>query len=155
MPQVRALLLLLCFAAPAHADLYRWIDPETGSVKLSSLPPSDSGVNAEVVSYRAPPAPKPPATAAVSKSSTTGNAVQVLETRWSEIMKQLTGLTPQDFQRGGEGLKQHIEAYEAVRVELDRLDPAGAARRNAESTSVFDRLRQGFAAQFSPVPPGR
>ena len=152
---MRALLLLLCLAAPAHADLYRWIDPETGSVKLSSLPPSDSGVNAEVVSYRAPPAPKPPATAAVSRSSTAGNSIQVLETRWSEIMKQLTGLTPQDFQRGGEGLKQHIEAYEAVRVELDRLDPAGAARRNAESTSVFDRLRRGFAAQFSPVPPGR
>ena len=152
---MRALLLLLCFAAPAHADLYRWIDPETGSVKLSSVPPSDAGVNAEVVSYRAPAAPKPAATAAVSKSSTAGNSIQVLETRWSEIMKQLTGLTPQDFQRGGEGLKQHIEAYEAVRVELDRLDPAGAARRNAESTSVFDRLRRGFAAQFSPVPPGR
>jgi len=152
---MRALLLLACVAFPAHADLYRWIDPETGSVKLSSLPPSDSGVNAEVVSYRAPAAPKPAATAAVSKSSTAGNSIQVLETRWSEIMKQLTGLTPQDFQRGGEGLKQHMEAYEAVRVELDRLDPAGAARRNAESTSVFDRLRQGFAAQFSPVPPGR
>ena len=152
---MRALLLLLCFAAPAHADLYRWIDPETGSVKLSSVPPSDAGVNAEVVSYRAPAAPKPAATAAVSKSSTAGNSIQVLETQWSEIMKQLTGLTPQDFQRGGEGLKQHIEAYEAVRVELDRLDPAGAARRNAESTSVFDRLRRGFAAQFSPVPPGR
>ena len=152
---MRALLLLLCFAAPAHADLYRWIDPETGSVKLSSVPPSDAGVNAEVVSYRAPAAPKPAATAAVSKSSTAGNSIQVLETQWSEIMKQLTGLTPQDFQRGGEGLKQHIEAYEAVRVELDRLDPAGAARRRAESTSVFDRLRRGFAAQFSPVPPGR
>ena len=147
---MKALLLLACVAFPAHADLYRWIDPETGSVKLSSLPPSE-GVNAEVVSYRAQAVPKPPATAAVSRSSTT----QVLETRWSEIMKQLTGLTPQDFQRGSEGLKQHMEAYEAVRVELDRLDPAGAARRNAESTSVFDRLRQGFGAQFSPVPPGQ
>ena len=147
---MKALLLLLCFAAPAHADLYRWIDPETGSVKLSSLPPSE-GVNAEVVSYRAPAVPKPPVTAAVSRSST----AQVLETRWSEIMKQLTGLTPQDFQRGSEGLKQHMEAYEAVRVELDRVDPAGAARRNAEATSVFDRLRQGFGAQFSPVPPGQ
>jgi uncharacterized protein DUF4124 len=149
---MKALLLLLCFAAPAHADLYRWIDPETGSVKLSSVPPSDSSVSAEVVSYRAPALPKPPATAAVSKSSST---VQVLEARWSELMTRLTGLTPQDFQRGGEGLKQHIEAYEAVRVELDRLDPAGVARRNAESTSLIDRLRQGFAAQFSTLPPGQ
>jgi DNA-directed RNA polymerase specialized sigma54-like protein len=70
-------------------------------------------------------------------------------------MTRLTGLTPQDFQRGGEGLKQHIEAYEAVRVELDRLDPAGVARRNAESTSLIERLRQGFAAQFSTLPPGQ
>ena len=30
-----------CFCAPrpAAADLYRWIDPETGSVKFSSYPP--------------------------------------------------------------------------------------------------------------------
>src|SRR5213075_2292276 len=147
---MKALLLLLCLAAPAHADLYRWIDPETGSVKLSSVPPSDSGVSAEVVSYRAPAVPKPSATAAVSRASTT----QVLETRWSELMTKLTGLTPQDFQRGGEGLKQHMEAYEAVRAELDRLDPAGVARRNAESTTVIDRLRQGFAAQFGTVSPG-
>lgn len=33
-----ALLLLLC-AAPALADLYRWVDPQTGSVKFSSYPP--------------------------------------------------------------------------------------------------------------------
>ena len=34
---MKALLLLLCFAAPAYADLYRWIDPESGSVKLSRM----------------------------------------------------------------------------------------------------------------------
>ncbi len=33
------LLLLGIFAAPALADLYRWVDPETGSVKYSSYPP--------------------------------------------------------------------------------------------------------------------
>jgi hypothetical protein len=48
-----------------------------------------------------------------------------------------------------------MEAYEAVRAELDRLDPAGAARRRNESTSVLERLRQGFGAQFSTVPPGQ
>ncbi|HEY8067461.1 MAG TPA: DUF4124 domain-containing protein [Burkholderiales bacterium] len=32
-------VLLLLHAAPAAADLYRWIDPETGSVKFSSYPP--------------------------------------------------------------------------------------------------------------------
>jgi hypothetical protein len=27
------------FAGPAAADLYRWVDPETGSVKFSNFPP--------------------------------------------------------------------------------------------------------------------
>lgn len=27
------------FSGPAAADLYRWVDPETGSVKFSSYPP--------------------------------------------------------------------------------------------------------------------
>ncbi|HYL26160.1 MAG TPA: DUF4124 domain-containing protein, partial [Burkholderiales bacterium] len=28
-------------AAPAHADLYRWVDPDTGSVTFSNLPPAN------------------------------------------------------------------------------------------------------------------
>ncbi|OFZ87230.1 MAG: hypothetical protein A2W21_01775 [Betaproteobacteria bacterium RBG_16_66_20] len=34
-------LLTVCLfqAGPAAADLYRWVDPETGSVKFSSYPP--------------------------------------------------------------------------------------------------------------------
>jgi len=32
-------MVLLFMAQAALADLYRWIDPETGSVKLSSYPP--------------------------------------------------------------------------------------------------------------------
>jgi len=148
---MKALLLFFCLVAPAHADLYRWIDPDTGSVKLSSLPPSESGINAEIVPYRAPASPKPPAAPAKPAAS----LVQALQAKWSEILTQITGLSTQDFQRGGEGLKQHLEAYEAVRVELDRIDPAGAARRRAESDSLVDRVKQGLAAQFSPAPPGQ
>lgn len=151
---MRALLFLGCVALPAHADLYRWVDPETGSVKLSSLPPSDPTVGAELVPYKSPALPKPPAAPAVAKPAATAS-LPALQLRWTELMTQLTGLTPQDFNRGSDGLKQHMEAYEAVRAELDRMDPAGAARRNAESTSIFDRLRQGFAAQFSTTPPGQ
>lgn len=151
---MRALVLLACVALPAHAELYRWIDPETGSVKLSSLPPADPTVGAELVPYKAPAARKPPATPAVSKPAAAAS-LPALQARWSELLTQLTGVTPQDFSRGSEGLKQHMEAYEAVRAELDRMDPGGAARRNAESTSIFEKLKQGFAAQFSTVPPGQ
>jgi hypothetical protein len=152
---MRALALLLFIAAPAHADLYRWVDPESGSVKLSTLPPSDPRINAEVVPFRHPAAPAPQAAAAPPKPQPAASPLAALEARWSEILTQLTGAQSQDFSRSSEGLRQHMEAYEAVRVELDRLDPAGAARRRAESTSLIDRLRQGFGSAFSPAPPGR
>ena len=32
-------VLFLAWAGPVAADLYRWVDPETGSVKFSSYPP--------------------------------------------------------------------------------------------------------------------
>ena len=148
---MRALLLLALVSLPAHADLYRWIDPETGSVKLSSLPPSDASINAQVVPYKAPGLPK----AAEAPAKPAATMVQALQAKWSEVLTQITGLSPQDFQRGGEGLKQHLEAYEAVRVELDRIDPAGAARRRAESEGLLEKVKRGFAAQFSPTPLGQ
>jgi hypothetical protein len=63
------------------------------------------------------------------------------------MLSQLTGTSSQDLSRGGEGLRQKMEAYEAVRAELDRVDPAGAARRANESRSVLERLRQGFGGK--------
>src|SRR4051812_24516986 len=153
---MRAWVLLLCVAAPAHADLYRWIDPETGSVKLSSMPPSDPTIGAEILPYKAPAAPKPPPVPLETKpaAAVTGD-VGSLQARFSELLAQLAGVKPQDFGRAGEGIRQQVAAYEAVRAELDRLDPAGAARRQSESTSLFDRLKQGLAAQFSTTPPGK
>ena len=156
---MRLLAALLFVALPAHADLYRWIDPETGSIKFSNLPPSDASIKAEVIPSRVPappPAPaKPKPVAEPSAAAAGAGPVAALEGRWSELLTQLTGVAPSDFNKGAEGLRQHMEAYEAVRVELDRLDPSGAARRKRESTSMLDRLKQGFAAQFSTTPPGQ
>jgi len=52
---VRVLALSLILSLPAHADLYRWVDPATGSVKFSTLPPADPRLQAEIVPYRGPP----------------------------------------------------------------------------------------------------
>lgn len=54
-------------AAPASADLYRWVDPDTGSTKYSSYPPPWFGDPArerrapkvEVIPTLAPAAAKP------------------------------------------------------------------------------------------------
>jgi uncharacterized protein DUF4124 len=137
----RFLLLGLALALPAYADLYRWIDRETGSVKYSNLPPPwygdplREGVSPAVEVLRYQPAGKPPAEAA------TGGIAQ-LEERWRSML-QFLSIMPQraDFDRAGQGFRQQIQAFEAVRAELDRQDPAGAARRRAEQASVLERLR--------------
>ena len=92
-------------------------------------------------------------TAEVAASKPAANPIEVLQARLTELMTQLTGASPQDFARAGEGLRQHIEAYDAVRAELDKLDPAGAARRRAESMSFLDKLKQGISTQFGATPP--
>ena len=147
--------LLLCLAAlPAHADLYRWIDPQTGSVKLSSQPPTDPSIDARLVPFRAPAAPRQQSPA-LQKPKPAAGAFAELEARWSRMLTQLSSATPQDFSRSSQGFQQQLEAYEAVRVELDRLDPAGALRRRNEATTILERLRQGYAAQFGTKPPGQ
>ena len=145
---MKALLLLLCVALPAHADLYRWVDPDSGSVKFSNLPPTDRRANAELMPYRgvAPQAASGATTVAKPKPAA-ALPLEALQARWSEMLTQFTGVASQDLSRGGEALRQRLEAYEAVRVELDRLDPAGVARRANESRSLIERLRQGLGAR--------
>ena len=44
---VATAMLLFVWANHAAADLYRWVDPETGSVKFSSYPPPWYGGGAQ------------------------------------------------------------------------------------------------------------
>jgi hypothetical protein len=138
---------LLLAAFPAHADLYRWVDPQSGSVKFSSLPPPwygdarrQAGAPAvEVLSYQpaVKPAPPPP------------RAQSALEERWRGLLRVLAVLPQQpDFDRAGQAIQQQVQAYEAVRAELDRMDPNGAARRRAEEGGLFERLKKGLEAQI-------
>ncbi len=162
MPAVRrhapgaVLLALAATAWPAHADLYRWIDPQSGSVKYSNHPPpwhGDPGrerraPKVEVISSKsAPPAkaaaPGKPAAAAAAPSDLPAD----LEARWRDLLEDLGSFTqPADFARAGAGLRQQVEAYEAVRAELDRIDPAGAARRRKEEGGLMDQLKKGLQA---------
>ena len=132
------------------ADLYRWIDPQSGSTKYSNFPPPWHGdplregasPAVEVLPYQAPakpPAEKPAAPSPLGR----------LEERWRSML-QLLSVTPQraDFERAGEGLQQQVKAFEAVRAELDRQDPGGAARRRAEEVGAFERLKKGLEAQL-------
>ena len=160
---MRGLLLpILLAACPVHADLYRWVDPQTGSVKYSSYPPPWFGqpaleVNSpatEVVVYRPPGAPKP--IAEPQKPSAAASVIAALETRLSGLTQFFTALPANtDFSRAGAGIQQQLEAYQAVAAELDRLDPAGAARRRQQEAGFLETLRRGLEAQFSAKPPAK
>jgi len=131
---VRALALLLVLAAPAHADLYRWVDPDTGSVKFSSLPPANPELRAELLPYRGPPRQVIPVAAPESLAA--------LEARWRALVLQLASRSPQNTGRDRGALLEELGTYEALRAELDRRDPAGAPRRAAETGALVERLRQ-------------
>jgi Domain of unknown function (DUF4124) len=135
-----AIALLLVAAAPAYADLYRWIDPDTGSVRLSTLPPSDPRASAELLPYRGM-AQKPPPTAAAGAAGQSAS-MPALEAELRQLYSRLAAATPQDLAAGGGAFRQQLLRYESVRAQLDSLDPAGAQRRAAEATSLMERLRQ-------------
>ena len=147
--------MIACLAAlPVHADLYRWVDPQTGSVKFSSYPPPWFGDQAlelnapatEVIVYQASGAAKP---APPVKPSAAASVLSALETRLAGLTQFFSALpSNQDFSRAGSGIQQQLEAYQAVSAELDRLDPAGAARRRAQEVGVIETLRRGLEVQF-------
>jgi NaMN:DMB phosphoribosyltransferase len=148
-------------ALPAQADLYRWVDRESGSVKFSSYPPPwfgdperERGAPAvEVIPFGGPGAPAKPV-ATPEKPSPAANTLAALEARWAGFMQFFATLpATTDFNRAGAGIQQQLEAYQALSAELDRLDPAGAQRRRAQEAGVFETMRRGLEAQLSTNPP--
>jgi hypothetical protein len=154
------LLLALALAAlPAHAELYRWVDRESGSVKFSSYPPpwfgdpekERSAPAVEVIRYKDAASAE---TASPQKSSPAASMLSALESRWASLMQFFAALpSTTDFERAGSGIQQHIEAYQALSAELDRIDPAGRQRRRAQEAGIFETMRRGLEAQLSPAPP--
>jgi hypothetical protein len=116
-------------AGAARADLYRWVDPQTGSVKFSSEPPPASQSGVELVPYRGSAAPARPAAPAVASGSA------ALDLRWRELLAEISAAPA-----GSPMLQQRLQAFAAVGAELDRLDPAGAPPRRAETEAVLQRL---------------
>lgn len=138
---MKALLLIAGLAAaPAHADLYRWIDPESGSVKYSSVAPSwygDAGRGGPAVEVVPSQAPRIP-TEKSRDPSASG-----LEARWRAFLQSFSALAASgDFEGAGRAIQQQLETYQGLVAELDRLDPAGRGRRRAEEAMVLEKLKK-------------
>lgn len=122
------LVLLLLRSPAAHAELYRWVDPQSGSVKFSSVPPPASQPGVQVVPYRGPAAPSKPVATSTAP----------LELRWRELLGEISavpassGASPQ--------LQQRVQDFVALTSQLEQLDPAGAPLRRVEAQNVLQRL---------------
>lgn len=162
--QLSAALAVAAIAGSAAADLYRWVDPETGSVKYSSYPPPWYGdpraerraPKVEVIPSRAtrsgaavasgtapaPVAAAPAAQASATPSAATGTeSVAALEARRRQALEalRLAAAGPPDAPPPPE-LAKRMQAYAALLAELDRLDPQGAAARRAETQAALEAI---------------
>jgi hypothetical protein len=134
------LFFVLCTALPAHADLYRWIDPETGAIKYSSYPPPWMG-DAER-ERRLPPVEVLRYTPRGAARMPEGDkAIAPLETRRRRLLQELLAL-PERKDRGSDEIQRQLQAYQLLADELDRLDPRGAAARKAEDYEAMEKLRR-------------
>lgn len=162
-----ALLLLLLAAPAAQAQLYRWVDPATGSTKFSSVPPPWYGDPA--LERRAPKTERIPA--GVPAPAARGNALDpgspattpgtaaapsspllappppkplspllaIADAQRRALLKDLGSALAQD-PVDNEALQKRMQELRALTEELDRADPLGAAARQAEVQAMAESL---------------
>ena len=146
------ILSALLWSASAAADLYRWVDPETGSVKYSSYPPPWYGDEAQ---RRAPKVEHIPASRGAvpppmmdSGGAQDGGAVPpgrnnltALEQERKAMLQQIAA----GIGRGtsGQAMQKQLEAFAALSDRLDKLNPEGAAARRTEAEDLLQKLIKG------------
>jgi hypothetical protein len=134
------LFFLLFTALPARADLYRWIDPETGAIKYSSYPPPWVG-DAERERHLPPVEVLRHTPRGTARTPEGDKAIAPLEDRRRRLLQELLAL-PERKDRGPDEVQRQLQVYQQLAYELDRLDPQGAAARKAEDYEVIDRVRR-------------
>lgn len=114
--------LLLCSAA--QADLFRWVDPETGSVKISNSPPSwydtSHGPKVEVIRF--------------GPASVAQPSVAELQARWRDMLLAISSSAQPSV--------ESARAFAQLTAELDRADPSGAKRRQDEVAAIVRRMQR-------------
>lgn len=138
-----AIALLLVVLPAANADLYRWVDPQTGSVKFSSSPPpwyeTERGPQVERIPYQGPAA-RP---SGAEKPAAGASTLAALEARWRESLRTLAEAAEKgDLSAPTEGTRRQLEVFQAIMAELDRLDPGGRERRRAAQLSLLQKAQK-------------
>ena len=144
------LFAFLFLGSIARADLYRWVDPETGSVKYSSYPPpwygdeanQRRGPKVERIPAGTDPSVRPEAPAGVPQDA--ARSYEALEAQRKAMLQQLPAVAARGgSERGVPALQKQLEAFAALSDQIDKLNPEGAAARRAEAEAVLQKLIKG------------
>jgi len=132
----------------ASAELYRWRDPQTGSVKYSSYPPPWFGDEAREANAPKVEVLSGPQTGAKDGSKPTdemaekvAEVIHFMEQRRAQLLARMTlARASAGFDPSNPTFQADLQAYRAVTRELDKFDPQGAAGRRKADTGVFENL---------------
>ena len=136
----------IAWSSLAAADLYRWVDPETGSVKYSSYPPPWYGDEAQ--QRRAPKVEFIPAgrdsggSEAAIAAQEGARRLETLEAQRKLLLQQLSS---PGAERGPQAMQKQLEAYSTLSEQMDKLDPVGAAVRRGEMQVLIEKILKGGA----------
>ena len=127
-------VMLAVVAADVAAELYRWRDPQTGTIRYSSYPPPWYGDESreatapkvEVLGNRdAQAASRKPADEMAEKVA---EVIRFMEQRREQLLSRMTvARASAGFDPAAPGFKADLQAYQSVTRELDKFDPQGAA----------------------------
>jgi hypothetical protein len=145
-------IAVLAWAAPAAADLYRWVDPETGSVKFSSYPPPWYGEEAQqrrgpkvehIPARSNPVAPLDPVENKPRESGAPEGRLPALEAQRRALLQQIAESAARGGAERGQGMQKQLEAFAELSARLDKVNPEGAAARRAEAEAMLQKLIKG------------
>jgi len=164
-----AFLLSLCIA-PALADLYRWVDPETGSVKFSSYPPPwlndassrERAPKVEVIppSRTAPAFSSEPEGESAPKAAERGVGRDALLRQVAQRAAALASAAPEAMAQAYADLAESLQQLERLERQQKPSNPGDEAVRledKAKLAATLELRRSALLQQISslvPPPPG-
>lgn len=142
------LAALVGVAFDAGAELYRWRDPQTGSIKYSSYPPPWYGdesraANAPKVEVLGGANPRGEANTKASDAMAekVAEVIHFMEQRREQLLSRMTvARASAGFSPTNPAFRADLEAYRNVTRELDKFDPKGAGARRKADASLFENL---------------
>jgi hypothetical protein len=140
--------VLMGLAPDAAAELYRWRDPQTGSIKYSSYPPPWFGdeareANAPKVEVLSGPQAggKDGGKPADEMAEKVAEVIHFMEQRREQLLARMTlARASAGFDPATPTFQADLQAYRTVSRELDKFDPRGTAARRRADASVFENL---------------